>query len=169
MSTKFAGDLGNVETFEKLAIWNKATSASSAIAAGKVVQLNESTGVAAVATAAAGLKGPFGVVPRLKPLNVDSDPTFIVVTGKGAEMYVVCQGAIKPNARVGLSATVDGAVAAFVPAAASASPTEAEVEAAGEAFNRVVGEYVGHVDEGSGLENPASDAADGETIRIKLY
>ena len=161
------GDLGNVETLKYQKIWKKATSASSAILPGKVVKLTESTGVGAIAPASAGVKGPFGVVPRLYPVNVDADDTFTVITG-GGEVYVKADGAIKPNSRVQCSASTAGEVVAYVVAAAGTTPTEAEVEAAGEAFNQVVGTYLGHVDEGSGLAAEATDAADGDIIRIAL-
>lgn len=164
MGQAFAGDLGNVETMKYRAIWKKATSGGSAIAPGLVVKLTESTGVGAVA--ATNALGPFGVVPRLTPVNVDADDTFQVITG--GEIYVTADGAIKPNQRVMISGATAGQVVAFAVAAAGASPTEAEVESAGEAFNKVVGIYLGHEGEGSGLTNEATDAADGQVIRILL-
>lgn len=162
-----AGDLGNVETLKYQAIWKKATSGSSAIAPGKVAKLTESTGIGAVAPASANVLGPFGVVPKLYPVNVDADDTFTVITG-GGEVYVTADGAIKPNSRVQCSASTAGEVVAFTVAAAGTTPSEAEVELAGETFNKVVGTYVGHVDEGSGFTNEATDAADGDIIRIRL-
>ena len=161
------GDLGNTETLKYQAIWKKATSGGSAILPGKVVKLTESTGVAAITPASANVLGPFGVVPNLYPLNADSDDTFTVITG-GGEVYVKADGAIKPNSRVQPSAATAGEVVAFVVAAAGTTPSEAEVELAGEKFNAVVGTYVGHVDEGSGLAQEATDAADGDIIRIRL-
>ena|SRR5687768_7044216 len=166
MTTALAGDLGNVETMKYRAIWKKATSGGSAILPGKVVKLTESTGVGALAPTTAGLTGPFGVVPRLAPVNVDSDDTFQVITG--GEIYVTADGAIKPNQRVMPSTSTAGEVVAYVAPAASASPTQAEVNTAAEAQQKIVGIYLGHVDEGSGLTNEATDAADGQVIRILL-
>lgn len=156
MSTAVAGDLGNVESLKNYAIWKKATGASSAIAPGLVVKLTNSTGVGAVATAGTEIDGPFGVVPKLYPLNTDSDDTFNVITGEGAEMYVTADGVIKPNAEVALSASTDGQVVAFATGSPTADPKS------------IVGTYLGHVDEGSGLDNEATDAADGDVIRIRL-
>lgn len=154
MTTALAGDLGNVESLAYRAIYKKATSGGSAILPGKVVKLTETTGVAALAPAAAAVTGPFGVVPRLAPLNVDADDTFQVVKAP-AEVYVTADGVIKPNARVQCSTATAGEVVAFV----IDSPVIDE---------EVVGVYLGKVDQGSGLVNEASDAADGDIIRIKL-
>lgn len=166
-STANLGDLGNVESLKYLAVWNKSTAGSSAIAKGKVVKLTESTGVGAVTPASANVLGPFGVVPALYPVNVDADATFTVLTG-GGEVYVKADGAIKPNGRVQPSAATAGEVVAFIVADSGTTPSEAQVELAGEKFNAVVGYYLGHVDEGSGFSKPATDAADGDIIRIRL-
>lgn len=166
-STVAIGDLGNVESLAYKRILTKATSGGSKILPGKVVKITESTGVGAIAPASANVLGPFGVVPNLAPLNVDADDTFQVVVAP-AEVYVKADGAIKPNSRVQCASGTAGEVVAFTVAAAGTTPTEAEVELAGETFNKVVGIYLGHVDEGSGLVNEATDAADGDIIRIRL-
>jgi hypothetical protein len=154
MTSAVAGDLGNVESLQYKAIYKKATSGGSAIAPGAVVKLTEATGVGALAPAAAAVTGPFGVVPRLNPINVDADDTFQVVKAP-AEVYVVADGVIKPNARVQCATGTAGRVIAFV----IDSPVIDE---------EIVGVYLGKVDEGSGLVNEGSDAATGNTIRIRL-
>lgn len=160
-----AGHIPNVESLKYLKIRSK--SGSTAISVGKVVKLTEGTGVVAVTPASANVLGPFGVIPNLYPVNVTTDTSTLVLTG-GGQVYVTADGAIKPGSRVQPSASTAGEVVAFVVAAAGTTPTEAEVELAGEKFNAVVGIYEGHVDEGDGLDNPATDAADGDIIRISL-
>jgi hypothetical protein len=126
----------------QIEIGKKSTAGGSAIAKGRIVFLTEGTGLWAIATA--GSTGRMGVVPALAPVNVDADPTLNVVSGPGAEIYVEANAAIKPGADVG-------------------------PDTGGKAKNVFGGpfSYVGHYGEGSGHGQPATDAAQGDPIRIR--
>lgn len=126
----------------QIEIGKKATGSSSAVAPGRIAFLTESTGVWAIGTS--GSTGRMGVIPALAPLNLDADDHLLVVTGPGAEIYVEANAAIKPGADVG-------------------------PDTGGKAKNVFGGQfsYVGHYGEGSGLTTPATDAAQGEAIRIR--
>jgi hypothetical protein len=127
---------------EQIEIGHKSTAGSSAVAIGRIVFHTESTGLWAIATA--GSTGRMGVVPALDPINVDASPTLNVVTGPGTEIYVEANAAIKPGAGVG-------------------------PDTGGKAKNVFGGQfsYVGHYGEGSGHGEPATDAAQGDAIRIR--
>lgn len=120
---------------------NKATTASSRIAEGKVALLQTGKWV----IGASGGTGRAGVVPRLHPFNQDSSPTLNVVTGKDAEIFVeVGTGPINPGDDVVPDAL--GKVKAGTP---------------GFAY------YTGHDGEGS-HGNPVTTAQTGDGIKIKL-
>jgi len=126
----------------QIEIGKKSPAGSSAIAKGRLVFLTESTGLWAIATS--GSTGRMGVVPALAPINADADDTLNVVTGPGSEIYVEANAAIKPGADVG-------------------------PDTGGKAKNVFGGQwsYVGHYGEGSGHGQPATDAAQGDPIRIR--
>lgn len=145
-------------------IGKKATGSSSAIAAGRVVVLNESTGVWAIAGSSSS--GRFGIVPKLHPLNVDADDTLQVAVGINSAWYVEAAGAIKPNARC--SPYTGGKVVQYVAGDVTATPTEATIEAAIQDFEQAPFEYEGHYGEGSGLHNDPTDAANGQPIRVRI-
>lgn len=146
----------------QIEISNKATSGSSAIAPGRITVENESTGVWTIATA--GSTGKMGVVPALAPINVDADDTFNNVTGIGAEIYIEAGGAIKPGARV--MPTTGGKGIQFVAGDVTATPDESTIEAA--IAVRAPFVYMGHYGEGSGHGEPATDAANGQAIRVRI-
>ncbi len=126
-------------------IGKKSTAGSSAIAYGRVVFHTSSSGLWAIATA--GSTGRMGVVPKLAPINVDTDSTLQVVAAPKAQIYVEATGAIKPGAQV-------------IP------DTGGKVKAStgGQGF----AVYKGHYGEGSGLGNDPTDAASAEAVRIEL-
>ena len=148
------GHVANSESLKYLKIRNKATSGGSAIAVGAVVKLTEATGAVAITPASADVVGPFGVIPNLYPVNVDADAQTLVMMG-GGQVYVRADGAIKPGQRVKCSAATAGQVVAY--AGTAVDPSEL-----------TVGIYEGHVDEGQGIGNPATDAADNDIIRVSL-
>jgi len=126
----------------------KATTASSALATGRVVELTNSTGLWAQATS--GGTGRAGVVPKLywgKDVNTDSSANCIVLTGEGAEVYVEAGNTLKPGSRVTFG---DGGTA--------------KIWTSG----KVIGHYVGHYGEASGTGEPPTDATVGQAARIKL-
>jgi len=145
-------------------IGNKATGASSAIAAGRVVVLNESTGRWAISTS--NSQGRFGIVPKLHPLNVDADDSIQVATGVNSAWYVEAAGAIKPGQRC--TGTTGGKVVAYTAGDVTATPTEATIEAAINDFEQVPFVYEGHYGEGSGLHNNPTDAANAEPVRVRI-
>lgn len=127
---------------------SKATGAGSAVPIGRVVAINESTGNWALGTS--GNDTRLGVIPKLYPgkdVNTDSSSKITVLTGPQAEVYVEAQNAIKPGARV--VAGDGGKVKAWT-------------------SGNWMGVYKGHYGEGSGHDQPATDAAAGEAIRIAL-
>ena len=127
---------------------SKATGAGSAISIGRVVAINESTGNWALGTS--GNDTRLGVIPKLYPgkdVNTDSSAKITVLTGPQAEVYVEASGAIKPNSRV--VAGNGGTVKAWT-------------------SGNWLGVYKGHYGEGSGHDQPPTDAANGEAIRIAL-
>ena len=126
----------------------KSTGASTALSTGKVVALTESTGIWAQGTS--GNDTRLGVIPKLywgKDINTDSSSKCLVLTGVGAEVYVEASAALKPGRRV--VAGDGGTVKAW---------------ASGNWF----GFYVGHYGEGSGFDQPATDAASGDAVRIRI-
>src|SRR6266542_4342248 len=114
----------------------KATGGGSAIPRGKVVALNEATGVW-------GLPGTGGAVYTRKGIvthtNLDGDAFMTIGTGGGI-YYTTADGAIKPDAPVETSTTNDGNVIAL-----SASATYAA-----NIGREALGYYRGHENEGDG-------------------
>lgn len=145
-------------------IGKKATGASSAVAAGRIVFHTQSTGNWAIATA--GSTGRMGIVPKLHPLNVDADDTLQVATGVNSAWYIEAAGAIKPGSRVG--PTTGGKGIAYVAGDVTATPTEATIESAIKDFERAPFVYEGHYGEGSGLHNDPTDAANTNPIRVRI-
>jgi len=145
-------------------IGKKATGSSSAIAAGRVVVLNESTGVWGIAGTTGS--GRFGIVPKLHPLNVDADDTLQVATGVNSEWYVEAAGPIKPGARCG--PYTGGKVIQFSAGDVTATPTEATIEAAIQDFEQAPFVYTGHYGEGSGLFNNPTDGSSGQAVRVRI-
>ena len=131
-----------------LTIGKKATGGGSAIARGRIVFLTDSTGLWAIATG--GSSGLMGVIPKLNPLNTDSDANLTVAARSGAEYYIEAGGAIKPNSRVMPTTGGKGIAATGTPTMETAP------------FS-----YMGHYGEGSGLGTPPTDAANGEAIRVR--
>lgn len=132
----------------------KATSGGSAISRGAVVILNAGTGVWAKAAATLNLTGRKGICTHT---NLDADPTFTIMTGGGI-VYGVADGAIKPGDAVSTSDGTAGRVKAHT--APAAAPDNNRI---------IVGYYEGHADEGDGsADHPATDAAQGDTIKIRL-
>ncbi len=158
------GDAGNPESLKFVIVGTKATGGGSAVAAGKVALLTQSTGVWAVA--GTSTKGLFGVIPNIYPANTDSGATINVAVG-GGEWYVKADGAIKPYAQVQMSGSTAGEVVTYASTTIDTTPAQADVVAARDEFKKIVGIYVGHEGEGLGGTVP-TDAADGETIRIRL-
>lgn len=146
-----------------ISIWKKATSASSAIAVGRIAVRDESTGLGSLATT--GSTGQMGVVPKLDPVNVDSDATFNVIDGIGSEIYIEAQGTIKVGARV--MPYTGGKGQQYVAGDVTATPTESTIESAIKDFQRAPFVYVGHYGEGSGHGEPATDATTGDAIRVR--
>lgn len=147
-------------------IGKKATGASSAIAAGRVVVLTESTGEWAIATSTSS--GRFGIVPKLHPLNVDADDTLQVATGVNSAWYVEAAGTIKPGQRC--RSTTGGKVVAYAATnlANSATFADTTIEDAIKDFERAPFVYEGHYGEGSGLYNDPTDAANAEPVRVRI-
>ena len=131
-----------------LELGEKSSGAGSAIETGKVVAITEATGVWAKATS--GNDTRLGVIPKLywgKDVNTDSSTKVTVLTGPNAEVYVKASGALIVGQRV--VAGNDGTVKAWT---------------SGNWF----GVYMGHYGEGSGQDTAATDAADAETVRVKI-
>jgi len=131
-----------------LELGEKATGASSAISIGRVVAITEATGVWARATS--GNDTRLGVIPKLYPgkdVNTDSSAKVTVLTGPQAEVYVEASGNIIVGQRV--VAGDNGTVKAWT---------------SGNWF----GVYKGHYGEGSGQDNAATDATNGQAIRIAI-
>ena len=126
----------------------KATTASSALATGRVVHLTNSTGLWAQGTSADA--GRAGVIPKIywgKGVNTDSSANCIVLTGEGAEVYVETADTLKPGAKVTFG---DGG--------------KVKIWTSG----KVVGHYVGKYGEASGTGEPPTDATVGQAARIRL-
>ena len=126
----------------------KATGAGSAIPVGTVVAITEASGTWSRATS--GNDTRLGVIPKLywgEGINTDSSAKVQVLTGLGASVYVKAGGAIKPGQRV--VAGDNGTVKAW---------------ASGNWF----GYYEGHYGEGIGFDQPTTDAALNDSIRIRI-
>jgi len=147
-----------------LEIGVKATGASSAIAVGRVVVL--SAGVWAIATS--GSTGRMGIVPKLDPVNVDSDDTITVATGINSAWYAEANGTIPVGSRC--SPDTGGKLKAFastnIPNTATFADTT--IENAILDFERAPFVYEGHYGEGSGLGNKPTQALVGEAGRFRI-
>lgn len=133
----------------------KATGGGSAIARGKVVALNESTGVWGLPGTGGAVYSRKGVVTHV---NADSDATMIIGTG-GGTYYVTYDGVVKPDAPVECSTTNDGNAMAL-----SASGTYAA-----NIGRELVGYYRGHADEGDGSStHPATDSAATDIAKLEI-
>ena len=140
----------------------KATGGGSAIARGKIVLLNESTGVWAIATT--GSKGKFGVVTHA---NLDADAQMVIMMG-GGTVYITLDGAVKPDSPLEISGTTTGEAVQYVRPTVSGSPTQTEVQNARDAFTEIVGFYRGHTDEGDGSDRVITDGADADLSLIHI-
>lgn len=133
----------------------KATGGGSAIARGKVVALNESTGVWGLPGTGGAVYSRKGVVTHV---NADTDATMIIGTGGGI-YYVTFDGVVKPDSPVETSTTNDGNVIAL-----SASGTYAA-----NIGREALGYYRGHADEGDGSsDHPATDTAATDVGKVEL-
>ena len=134
---------------------------SAAIVKGNVCTVT--TGKFNKAAATANLVGPFIVATKAA---ATADTTFQgIIQGI---VYVKAEGAITVNALVATSGTTAGAVAAYTASAQNTTtPTGTQNITAAADFQRVVGIYLGHENEGDGYTIP-TDAIDTDTIRILL-
>lgn len=85
----------------------------------------------------------------------------------GTMVVMKAQGAIQVGAEVQNSATVSGAVMAYVPTTQTGSYVQADVTAGTNDFHRVVGRYIAHENEMTGAL-PGTDAADTDLVVIVL-
>lgn len=138
----------------------KATGSSSAIAAGRITVLTESTGLWAIGSS--GARGRMGVVPALSPLNTDDMDTFPNITGIGASIYIEAGGTIEPGARV---APTTGGKGVQFSGDVTATPTQTTINSIVSAAPFI---YEGHYGEGSGLDNEATQATTGQAIRVRI-
>ncbi len=134
---------------------------SAAIVKGNVCTVT--TGKINKAAATANLVGPFIVATKAA---ATADTTFQgIIQGI---VYVKAEGAITVNGLVATSGTTAGAVAAYTASSQNTTtPTGTQNITAAADFQRVVGIYLGHENEGDGNTIP-TDAADADTIRILL-
>src|SRR5215217_5058164 len=128
---------------------------AAAIAMGDVLQEDTSTNTYRTAPAAAGVVGPFGVATK-PALAADT----ITAIGLRGVYYLTADGTIQPGRYVQPSATTAGRVIQYAPTTGT-TPTAAEVTAAATDTQRIVGVYLGHVDENDG-KTVVTAAAAGE-------
>ena len=145
VSAKFAGDHE-----QQGAVVLQQSKGASAIAKGDVLSLSSNKWV----TAATNAAGPFAVAKETK---ASGDAT-ISILFQGI-VYVVADGTINPNNRV----QVSGSTAGRVIVSADAGATQGQTTN----FQRNVGIYLGHENEGDGVTE-ATACASGDTIRILL-
>jgi hypothetical protein len=134
---------------------------SAAIVKGNVCTVT--TGKFNKAAATANLVGPFIVATKAA---ATADTTFQgIVQGI---VYVKAEGNITVNALVATSGSTAGAVAAYTASAQNTTtPTGTQNITAAADFQRVIGIYLGHENEGDGSTIP-TDAVDTDDIRILL-
>ncbi len=149
---------------DNIEIGLKATGASSAIAPGRAVFLDESTGIWAITTS--NSTGRQGIIPKLHPQNVDADDTLQVATGKNSEWYGEAGGTIKVGARC--RGSTNGKFVQYTASDVTATPTEATIEGAIKDFERGPFVYKGHYGEASGLHNTPTEATTGQAIRVRI-
>jgi len=141
---------GNVYDWKTgdIEIGKKATGVGTALPGGTVVSETVGTGLWDEATDLDA--GRIGVIPNLAQngpnMNSDSDPTCNVLTGDGAEIYVVNTGGLIAGCRV----------------AHAAGGTVKQTTAGGFAV------YVGKEGEGSGHKNPCTNAVTLAVVRIRM-
>lgn len=146
-----------------LRVVEKATGGGSAIARGKIVVLNESTGIWGLA--GTGTKGKFGVVTHT---NLDADAVMTIMMG-GGTVYVTFDGTVQEDAPCEISGTTAGEAVQYTRPTVSGSPTQAEVQNARDAFTEICGFYRGHADEGDGSKDHLIvEAADGDVGKLEL-
>ena len=135
---------------------------SAAIVKGNVCTIT--SGKFNKAAATANLVGPFLVATKAA---ATSDTTVQGII-KGI-VYVKAEGNITANALVATSGTTAGAVAAYTASTQNTTtPTGTQNINAAADFQRVVGIYLGHENEGDGQTIP-TDAVDTDDIRILLF
>jgi hypothetical protein len=126
---------------------NMAKASGITITAGDIVNIDTATAPDSLRTAPTSGTAPFYGCTQTAPTGT----TGVSVCYDG-EFLTTADGAIEPNAVVVSSATTPGRVTAR----------------AAEAANRVVGRYLRHAGEKSGVSSPPTAAAAGEKIWIKL-
>lgn len=129
---------------------------------GQVLTLNTGTGNWQLAAAAGNVKGPF-CIAALTPQTTDSTVSVI----REGFVYLKSGGTILPNSYVQCDSSVAGQVIAFVATVVPTTPGSTDVVNAAGDPERKIGLYEGHENENS-LNNPASNAASGDIIRVKL-
>lgn len=134
-------------------------STGATINQGDVVQYT-STGFQQ-APASANLAGPFFVCFKA----ITTQATVDVV--EEGEVYVVADGTINPGNYVQTSSSTAGRVVAFAGRAGYTADTVGIKNAAID-WQRVVGIYQGHVDEGAPTGGTPTNAATADTIRMLL-
>lgn len=134
---------------------------AAAIAMGDVLQEDTTTNTFRTAPATAGIAGPFAVAIK-SALAADT----IVAAGIRGIFYLTADGTINPGRYVTPSATTAGRVVQYVPATGT-TPTGAEVTAAAIDTQRIVGLYLGKVDENDGKTAPSAATA-GDIIRVRF-
>jgi len=133
----------------------KATSGGSAVPRGKIVRLDEATGLWALPGLTLGVPGKHGIVTHI---NLDADPTFTVMHGGGTG-YVTFDDAVQPDGAVYTSNTNNGNVKKFVAAAVFAVDHD----------RALIGHYKGHADEGDGSsDHPKTVTAAADIGKVTL-
>ena len=109
------------------------------------------------------LVGPWAVATKAA---ATADTTVQLV--KNAIVYLKAEGNITVNALVQPSATTAGSVMAYTGSSLnSTTPTGTQINTAAVDFQRVVGIYLGHENEGDGVTIP-TDAVTTDTIRVLM-
>ena len=134
---------------------------SGAIARGVVVDLNTSTNVWRTAPTT-GSSAKYGVCTKTA-----ADGELVVDVCLKGVVYLTADGVIEPGRKVQVSGTTAGQIVQYADATVGGTYAEAEVEAAGLNFARIVGTYLGHVDENDG-KYPPTVTADGDIARVLL-
>jgi len=143
----------------------KNTGGGTAIARGKVVRRNDTNDRYDIAATTA-TAGEFGVCTHT---NLDGDAEFGAMIG-GGTVVVTADGAIDPYADVMPSGATAGEVIAYVKSTIGGTYAQAEVQAARDEHDLIIGKYIGKEGEGDGgLTGSALTAAqDGDKIKIAL-
>jgi hypothetical protein len=136
---------------------------TTAITKGDLLTVDGTSKGYKTAPIAAGTLGPFGVATKTQ---VASDGTAAV--GKRGIFYLIADGAIDPNDFVMPSTTTAGRVIKFVASTVSGTPTQAEVIAAAADARRIVGQYMGKLDQNEGSA-AITAAAQGDVVRVLIH